>query len=91
MLNGGFYNSRDSELIEMYHRSRKLTKEYNQLDSDQAEKREQINSYERKKRKKSSILFHVSYSYIAHSERTFILILVPLSNDKAHEITANKK
>lgn len=42
MLAGDYYNSRDSELIQMYHRARKLMKQYNNLDSDLAEEREQI-------------------------------------------------
>lgn len=42
MLQGEFYNSRDPELIAMYHRARKLLKKYNNLDSDQSEMREQI-------------------------------------------------
>lgn len=42
MLNGDFYNSRDSELIAIYHKARKLLKEYNNLDSELAREREQI-------------------------------------------------
>ena len=42
MLNGEHYNSRDPELIGMYHRARKLLKVYNNLDSDLIVKREQI-------------------------------------------------
>jgi maltose O-acetyltransferase len=42
MLNGEYYNSRDPELIALYHRARKLLKAYNSLDSDQFEKREEI-------------------------------------------------
>ena len=42
MLNGDFYNSRDPELIKMYHRARKLLKEYNNLDSELTQKREHI-------------------------------------------------
>ena len=42
MLNGDFYNSRDPELIEMYHRARKLLKDFNHLDSDLGEEREKI-------------------------------------------------
>ena len=42
MLIGEFYNSRDPQLIEMYHRARKLLKEYNYLDSELANERERI-------------------------------------------------
>ena len=42
MLNGEVYNSRDPELIELYHRARKLLKEYNNLDSDLIDRRDQI-------------------------------------------------
>ena len=42
MLNSDFYNSRDSELIRMYHRARKLLKVYNNLDSKLITKRAQI-------------------------------------------------
>ena len=42
MLKGQNYNSRDPELIEMYHRARKLLKEYNSLDSDQIASRNYV-------------------------------------------------
>jgi maltose O-acetyltransferase len=42
MLLGEFYNSRDPELIELYHRAKRLLKEYNQLDSDNFERKEAI-------------------------------------------------
>lgn len=42
MLNGDFYNSRDPELIKMYHRARKLLQEYNNLDSELTQERERI-------------------------------------------------
>ncbi len=42
MLNGDFYNSRDPELIGMYHKARKLLKAYNNLDSELAAERERI-------------------------------------------------
>tara|TARA_R110000822_G_scaffold203880_6_gene340744 strand:- start:1001 stop:1573 length:573 start_codon:yes stop_codon:yes gene_type:complete len=42
MLNGDFYDSRDPELIKMYHSARKLLKEYNGLDSELTEERENI-------------------------------------------------
>lgn len=42
MLNGEFYNTRDSELISMYHKARKLLKEYNNLDSELTQIRERI-------------------------------------------------
>ncbi|MEX0362517.1 MAG: sugar O-acetyltransferase [Allomuricauda sp.] len=42
MLAGDYYNSRDLELIQMYHRARKLLKQYNNLDSERIEEREQI-------------------------------------------------
>ncbi len=42
MLNGEFYNSRDPELLKLYHRARKLLKEYNNLDSELTKEREHI-------------------------------------------------
>lgn len=42
MLNGDYYNSRDPELIKMYHQARKLLKIYNNLDSELMTEREQI-------------------------------------------------
>lgn len=42
MLNGEIYNSRDSGLIEMYHRARKLMKALNNLDAAQTEKKDEI-------------------------------------------------
>jgi hypothetical protein len=42
MLSGEYYNSRDPELIGMYHRARKLLKDYNNLDSDLIMERERI-------------------------------------------------
>lgn len=42
MLNGDHYNSRDPELIAMYHNARKLLKQYNNLDSELVETREGI-------------------------------------------------
>lgn len=42
MLNGEYYNSRDPELIKTYHKARKLLKEYNNLDSELTQEREQI-------------------------------------------------
>lgn len=42
MLNGDFYDSRDSELIEMYHKARKLLKTYNNLDSTLSKDRDDI-------------------------------------------------
>lgn len=42
MLSGENYNSRDSELIVMYHRARKLLRTYNDLDSEFIQDREQI-------------------------------------------------
>lgn len=42
MLNGDFYNSRDSELIEIYHQTRKLLLEFNQLNSRNLERRKLI-------------------------------------------------
>ncbi|MCG8701138.1 MAG: sugar O-acetyltransferase [Bacteroidales bacterium] len=42
MLNGDYYNSRDPELINMYHRARKLLQQYNNLDSELSLQREQI-------------------------------------------------
>ena len=37
MLNGDYYDSRDKELIEMYHKARKLLKKYNNLDSESSQ------------------------------------------------------
>lgn len=42
MLNGDNYDSRDKELLNMYHRARKLLQKYNNLDSEQIIEREQI-------------------------------------------------
>ena len=42
MLNGETYNSRDPELLGMYHRARKLLKAYNILDSEWIEERERL-------------------------------------------------
>ncbi len=42
MLRGAFYNSRDPELLELYHKARKLILRYNQLDSKLADDRERI-------------------------------------------------
>ncbi len=42
MLNGDFYNSRDPELITMYHKARKLLKVYNNLDSELIAERDRI-------------------------------------------------
>lgn len=42
MLDGEFYNTRDPELLSMYHKARKLLKEYNNLDSELTQIRERI-------------------------------------------------
>lgn len=42
MLNGDYYDSRDSELIKIYHKARRLLKEYNNLDSELIQERERI-------------------------------------------------
>ncbi len=42
MLEGAFYNSRDPELIAMYHRARRLMGEYNRLDSTDMARRESL-------------------------------------------------
>ncbi|MFX0556699.1 sugar O-acetyltransferase [Maribacter sp. CXY002] len=42
MLKGVYYDSRDSELIKMYHKARKLLKKYNNIDSELVVQREQI-------------------------------------------------
>ncbi len=42
MLNGESYDSRDPELLAMYHRARTLLKVYNDLDSDQTGERDRI-------------------------------------------------
>lgn len=42
MRNGDYYDSRDAELLEMYHQARKLLKEYNTLDSEFIQERERI-------------------------------------------------
>ncbi|WKN30334.1 sugar O-acetyltransferase [Porifericola rhodea] len=42
MLKGEPYNSRDAELIKMYHKARKLLKAYNMLDSELGQERERI-------------------------------------------------
>lgn len=42
MLKGEPYNSRDPELIEMYHKARQLLQEYNQLNSREAGRRDAL-------------------------------------------------
>lgn len=42
MLKGEYYNSRDDELIKMYHKARKHLQAYNSLDSELTNEREQI-------------------------------------------------
>ncbi|MDY8134467.1 sugar O-acetyltransferase [Aquimarina sp. 2201CG5-10] len=42
MLHGDFYDSRDPELLKMYHNARKLLKKYNNLDSELAAEKEKI-------------------------------------------------
>lgn len=42
MLNGDFYDSRDKELLKMYHKARALIKAYNELDSELLEQRERM-------------------------------------------------
>ena len=42
MLKGELYNTRDPELLGMYHRARKLLKEYNNLDSNCIEEKTNI-------------------------------------------------
>lgn len=42
MLAGLFYNTRDPELIGMYHKARKLLMKYNHLDSDAFHEKEEI-------------------------------------------------
>jgi maltose O-acetyltransferase len=42
MLSGEFYNPRDPELLEMYHATRKLLLEFNQLDSKNAKRRNKL-------------------------------------------------
>ncbi|MBT0810452.1 sugar O-acetyltransferase [Litoribacter ruber] len=42
MLNGEFYDSRDPELIRIYHKARKLLLEYNNLNSENIKEREKI-------------------------------------------------
>lgn len=42
MLNGEYYDSRDPELIKIYHHARKLLKQYNFLDSELIQQRERI-------------------------------------------------
>ncbi|APD07700.1 maltose O-acetyltransferase [Flavobacteriaceae bacterium UJ101] len=42
MLQGKPYNTRDPELIQLYHHARKLTLQYNTLDSKDSEKRIEI-------------------------------------------------
>lgn len=42
MLHGDYYDSRDSELIKMYHKARKLLREYNNLNSELTQERERI-------------------------------------------------
>ena len=42
MLQGDHYDSRDPELLRMYHTARKLLKEYNLLDSERIQERERL-------------------------------------------------
>jgi maltose O-acetyltransferase len=42
MLNGKSYNSRDSELLEQYHKARDKLKTYNSLDSTELQKRSKL-------------------------------------------------
>lgn len=42
MLSGKPYNSRDPELLALYHKARKLLKQYNSLDSQNLEERDRI-------------------------------------------------
>ena len=42
MLKGDFYDSRDPELLKMYHKARKLLLAYNKLDSELSQERERI-------------------------------------------------
>lgn len=42
MLQGEFYDSRDPELLNMYHKARKLLKAYNQLDSESSQERDRV-------------------------------------------------
>jgi len=42
MLQGNYYNSRDPELIKMYHKARNLLKRYNNLDSELTKERAEI-------------------------------------------------
>lgn len=76
MLRGEFYDSRDPQLLKMYQRARKLTKEFNNLDSDQLEKRSQILS-ELFKFKGSGVWIEVPFfcdygNHISIGENTFV-------------------
>ncbi len=42
MLSGSPYNSRDPELLAMYHKARRLFQEYNRLESTESERREEL-------------------------------------------------
>ena len=42
MLSGSPYNSRDPELLAMYHKARRLFQEYNRLESTESERREAL-------------------------------------------------
>lgn len=42
MLQGEFYDSRDPELLKMYHKARKLLKAYNQLNSEASQERDRM-------------------------------------------------
>ncbi len=42
MLHGAFYDSRNPELIRMYHNAQKLLKKYNHLDSESTQERDNI-------------------------------------------------
>ena len=42
MLSGQYFDSRDPELVSLYHRAKRLLKAYNALDSDKSEERRNI-------------------------------------------------
>ncbi len=42
MLRGEHYNPRDPELLEVYHKARRLTRQFNNLDSEKMQEREGI-------------------------------------------------
>lgn len=76
MLAGQHYNSRDPELIQLYHKARKLFQEYNRLESTETKGRSAILTTLLKYKGKGVWIeapFHCDYGeHISIADRTFI-------------------